>query len=922
MEAIFQEALDRPVEQRQRFLAEACGDDADLRRRVERLLAHAESTVQFTPLRAELDAAAPHDAGVDELPPGTMIGPYEIAEAVGEGGFGMVYRARQAAPLQRTVALKIVKPGMDTKRVIARFESERQAVAMMDHPNIARVFDAGATEQGRPYFVMEFVDGQPITQFCDDHDLSLQQRIELFIDVCHAVQHAHQKGIMHRDLKPTNILVTMTDGAPTAKVIDFGVAKALRGQLTEQTHDTIQRAPIGTPEYMAPEQATLGAADIDSRVDVYALGVLLYELLAGARPFDALRGSRRSFDEEQQMLHGAEPARPSTRLNRLGDGGQALAIARHRQVSPTGLRRALHGDLDWIIMTCLEKDRDRRYATTQELAADLKRHLRHEPVHASPPSTVYRARKFLRRHRVGVTAAALIALALVVGTITTTWQARRAEQGEQRAVRQTSIANAVNDFLNNDVLAAADPRDNSDRALTVREALDRAAATLDDRFVDEPVVKAAIHATLGEVYLHLGEYESSALHLERADALRRDHLGPDHPDTLEVMNDRARVYRRLQRYDEAERLFRRTIAAARRVVGAEHKLTLQPMNNLAVLYNKRGRYADAEPLYREVLEVRRRMLGDAHPRTLVCMSNLAQHYAARGMTEKAESLMQEALEIQGRTRGPDHYETLVTMNNLATVYEDQGRYAEARAMLKRVVEARWRVLGSEHPYTLLSQVNLGRVYTKLGRYEQAEAELMPAYHAQVETLGRDNRRAIIAMNELARLRFEQGRMNEAHRLSGSAFTTATEALGEDVPLTWHCAVTLGRIETTRGRLEQAEARLQGARDALKRIKGVESSAVLPAMLGLAKVRFRQQRYHAAQELLLSAIHTAEEVLSDDHPQLGRLRAALGQCQLELGRPEDARETLSTALRLFEQTLGADHPRTRACRELLNRAPLE
>lgn len=917
IETIFQRAADLPAEQREAFLETACGNDPALREQVERLLAHADRPETFTPLRDEMSRDdSPADGDGDDLV-GRHVGHYAVLERVGEGGFGDVYRAWQFEPLQRTVALKVIKRGMDTRHVIARFEAERDALALMDHPHIARVFDAGVTDDGRPYFVMEFVEGQPMTTFCDERNLSVRDRIRLFAHVCHAVQHAHQKGIIHRDLKPTNIIVSVIDGVSVAKVIDFGIAKAVRGQSTGETIETVQRGPIGTPAYMAPEQATPGSGDLDTRVDIYALGVLLYELLVGARPFDAQRLDAMPFDEVLHVIREEEPPRPSTRVGTLGP--ERRRIARNRRVDPRTLRRVLRGDLDWITVKCMEKDRSRRYATASELAADLQRHLAHEPVLATPPSTLYRARKFLRRHRFGVLAAAVIALALIGGTLSTTWQARRAAQRQREATRQATIAQAVNDFLNHDVLAAADPRESSDRELTVREALDIAAQNLGDRFADQPLVKAAIHTTLGETYLHLGEYRDSAHHLQRAYELRRNLLGAEHPDTLETMNDLARVYRRLQRFDEAEQLFRETIETARRVVGPENKLTLQPMNNLAVLYNRQERYEEAEPLYREVLEIRRRMLGADHPRTLVCMSNLAQHYASRFMLERAERLMREAYRLQCRRLGEDHYETLVTLNNLAMLHVDQGEYDQAIELLRDVIDRRTRTLGAEHPYTLLSRVNLGSVHVTLADYDEAERVLWPAYQAQLRTLGEENRWALIAMNDVARLRLGQGRSEAAQRLASRAFTTTTRVLGADDAITWRCACTLAEALAARGDLAEAEKLYRDAHDALARLLGRGHPSTLTCAAGRANVALRQDRDERAVQILQDALVAARNTLPDGHPRLGLLLASLGRCKLAMNRPGDALAALTSAESILEETLGPNHPRAEACRQAIDDA---
>ena len=452
--ALFSEATEQhPPEEWDAFLDRACGDDRELHRQLQQLLAahvHGGSLLDKGPIAAQPTITQPlTDAA------GTVIGPYKLLQKIGEGGMGVVYMAEQTDPVERRVALKIIKPGLDTRQVIARFEAERQALAMMDHPNIAKVLDAGATEAGRPYFVMELVKGVPITEYCDTNQLTPRERLGLFASVCRAVQHAHQKGVIHRDLKPSNVLVTLHDGTPVAKVIDFGVAKAVGQQLTEKTMFTAFGQVIGTIEYMSPEHAKLNQLDIDTRSDIYSLGVLLYELLTGTTPLDRKRLHSAAFDEMLRIIREEEPPRPSTRLSDLSrphapreepgasspptHGLRATApttlasIAAKRHLEPSNLPKLLRGELDWIVMKCLEKDRTRRYETATSLAQDIQRYLNDEPVEACPPSSAYRFSKFLRRNKVPVMAASLALLTLMAGITGTTWGLLHADQNRRKA---------------------------------------------------------------------------------------------------------------------------------------------------------------------------------------------------------------------------------------------------------------------------------------------------------------------------------------------------------------------------------------------------------------------------------------------------------------------------------------------------------
>src|SRR5438067_3333611 len=430
LESIFLAARERPAADRAAYLAEACRGDAGLRARVEALLAAEPDLGGF------LEPPAPTSdftgAASTAVPAGTVIGRYKLHEQIGEGGFGVVFMAEQTHPVRRKVALKVLKPGMDTRQVVARFEAERQALAIMDHPNIAKVLDGGATPWGRPYFVMDLVKGVPVTDYCDQNHLTPRQRLGLFADVCRAVQHAHQKGVIHRDLKPSNVLVTLHDGTPVAKVIDFGIAKATGQRLTDKTLFTHFAQMVGTPLYMSPEQAEMSGLDIDTRADIYSLGVLLYELLTGATPFDQERLRTASFDEIRRIIREEEPPKPSTRITTLGQA--ATTASTRRRSDPRRLGRLFRGELDWVVMKCLEKDRNRRYETANGLARDLERYLHDQPVHACPPSAAYRLKKVLRRYRGPVLGAAVVLLALAAGVVASTWQAVRARHAAREAV--------------------------------------------------------------------------------------------------------------------------------------------------------------------------------------------------------------------------------------------------------------------------------------------------------------------------------------------------------------------------------------------------------------------------------------------------------------------------------------------------------
>src|SRR5512136_1792857 len=461
------------------------------------------------------------------------VGPYHLLQKIGEGGMGEVWVAEQHKPIHRRVALKLIKAGMDTRQVIARFESERQALAMMDHPAIAKVFDAGETAQGHPYFVMEYVQGIPITAYCDKNRLTTKERLELFRLICEGVQHAHQKAIIHRDLKPSNILVVIQDGVAVPKIIDFGVAKATAQTLTERTMYTELGVLIGTPEYMSPEQAEMTGLNVDTRTDVYSLGAILYELLVGALPFDPKELRRAGFDEIRRKIREEDPPKPSTKLSTMGEA--SATQARNRRTERVALIRQIRGDLDWITMKALEKDRTRRYGSPSDLAADIERYLHHQPIVARPPSTAYKARKFVRRHRFGVGVAGSVAMLLIAFSVLTALQAARIARERDRANREAEASRQVSEFLTG-LFKVSDPSEARGNSVTAREILDKGADKIERELRGQPLVQGKLMSTMGLVYESLGLYSPAQALLEKALDIRKRTLGPDHPDVAVTLS--------------------------------------------------------------------------------------------------------------------------------------------------------------------------------------------------------------------------------------------------------------------------------------------------------------------------------------------------------------------------------------------------
>jgi serine/threonine protein kinase len=702
------------------YLDAVCAGNEDLKAQVEALLkAHAtdpgflEEPVDRPKGRAQ---APPLSGDATQSPPapaaehaGTVIGPYKLLQEIGEGGMGTVYLAEQTQPVRRTVALKLIKPGMDSRQVLARFGVERQALALMDHPNIAKVFNAGTTDAGRPYFVMELVKGIPITRFCDERRLTLRERLDLAIPVCQAVQHAHQKGIIHRDLKPSNVLIALYDGRPVPKVIDFGVAKATGPRLTDHTLYTEFGAVVGTLEYMSPEQAELNQLDIDTRSDIYSLGVLLYELLTGSTPLEHKQIKQAVFFEVLRLIREEESQRPSLRLSTTDE---LPSIAACRNVEPRKLGGLVRGELDWIVMKALEKDRSRRYETANGLARDLERYLAGDPVEAGPPSAAYRLRKFARKHRAALGTAAAFAVLLAVGSVVSTVLMLRALSAERlasqrlndlghantattKALAETRLAQvearaeadnskAVNAFLTEDLLTQAEPANTAaEDHVSLLEILDRAAAKVGDRFAGQPEVEDALRRTMAGTYHGLASWEKAEQQWRAVLAAARRRLGPESPEALTALGQLAHTLRHRGRLDaEVLEMAKSASEGLARVLGPDHPDTFATRTNLALAYRDAGRTAEAIKMIEANLGLEESKLGPDHPSTLNSRNNLAMAYVDAGRLSEAIPLFETTLKLREAKLGPDHPLTLGSRNNLARAYQDAGRTAEALKMIE------------------------------------------------------------------------------------------------------------------------------------------------------------------------------------------------------------------------------------------------
>jgi serine/threonine protein kinase/tetratricopeptide (TPR) repeat protein len=907
-ETLFHEALAKPPAERAALLDQACVGQPQLRTAVEALLAaHDASGNQLDQAPAATGAYVASDG--DNVPPlvpqprttdyhppndpgAVVAGRYTLVERIGEGGMGEVWVAKQTEPVKRRVALKLIKAGMDSKAVLQRFEQERQALALMDHPNIAKVLDGGLTADRRPFFVMELVSGLSLTKFCDDAKLGVRERLELFVPICQAVQHAHQKGIIHRDLKPSNILVTIVDGRGVPKVIDFGVAKAISGRLTDESLSTQFGAVVGTLEYMSPEQAGFAGEDIDTRADIYSLGVILYELLTGLRPLDAKRLRKAALTDMIRIIKEEEPSKPSTRIS-TDDSAPSLAALRHTE--PKKLAALLRGELDWVALKCLEKQRDRRYETANGLARDIQRYLADEVVEARPPSTGYRLRKFASKHRAALASATAIAVMLLLGLSASLWQMNRAIAAERKALAEADLANAVKTFLQKDVLQLADPATQQregaalkyDADVRLRDVVLRAAERIEGKFPDRPLIEADIRYTLGFTLEGMGRADLGAKQLERTIDLRRRHLGPDHPDTLTSMNSLALCYAGLGRHAEAVKLYEETLALQKAKLDPDHPNTLKCMNNLANSYAGLGRHAEAVKLHEETLALMKAKLGPDHPNTLDSMHNLAESYADLGRHAEALKLREETLALRKAKLGPDHPETLSSMCDLANSYADLGRHAEALKLREETLALMKAKLGPDHPNTLSSMNNLAGSYAALGRKAEALNLHKETLALRKAKLGPDHPDTLKSMNNLANSYHALGRHAEAVKLREETLALRKAKLGPDHPETLTSMDNLAASYAALGRKAEALKLREETLALMKAKLGFDHPDTLLCMDNLAGSYHALGRHAEAVKLREETLALMKAKLGPDHPDTLWSMHNLAASYADLGREAEA-----------------------------------
>ncbi|QJE98401.1 serine/threonine-protein kinase [Luteolibacter luteus] len=849
---IFARAVELEASARAAYLDSACGADTELRLQVERMLVESREADAFF---AEAEGATLSADDFKERyaeKEGDIIGPYKLRQLIGEGGFGVVWMAEQFSPISRMVALKVIKAGMDTRQVLARFEAERQALAMMDHPNIARVLDAGATASGRPYFAMELVKGIPITDYCDSSSLGTRDRLGLFSDVCAAINHAHQKGVIHRDIKPSNVMVTLHGDKPVAKVIDFGIAKATQGKLTDKTLFTRFEQIIGTPSYMSPEQAALSGLDIDTRSDIYGLGILLYELLTGRPPFDSKSLLSAGYAEMQRIIREVDPPKPSLRLSTV-EGEERTSLAKSHHIDPSKLTRLVEPDLDWIVMKAIEKDRSRRYETANALSQDIRRFLAGEPVSASPPSTVYRFKKFVKRHKLGFASAAAIISALVLGLGLSLWQSVEKTRAHQRAMASEQKSREVAGFLK-DMLDGVGPSVALGRDTTLlKEILDKTAERIGKDLNGQPEVELELRNTLGDVYRAIAENtKAEAMHRRALELGVRGH-GEKDPIVADSKNNLALVLIDEGNYPEAEKLLRDSVEIYRQVRTSRDEDLAASLNNLGMVLRDTGRLKEADTVQRESIEILRACRGDGYVKIGYCKLNLAIISQLSGRHEEAEDFARSSVALFRKVNGNEHPEVATALANLALVLRDGGKLPAAEQAAREALAMRRKLLPSTHPDIAKSLMELANMLNRQDKQSEAESCCREALDILRERFGPEHRYNAFILAELGRTLEAQGKLAEAARIQEEALAMRRKLLEPDHPDIVRSLKLLSLLRHKEGHLAESESLMREALAINLKLMGPGHRYLIEIYRHLGKVTEDQKRFAEAERFFRDAL---------------------------------------------------------------------
>jgi len=879
---IFSEAIEREPSERRVFVRERAGSDEKLENRILALIAGHE--------RAERDetVGAVGDAMRPVMP--DAIGGYRVLSRLGEGGMGVVYAAEQARPIRRRVAVKVLKAGFDSSEVLARFDAERQALALMNHANIAQILDAGVNE-GRPYFVMELIAGVPITEYCDRRRLSIEERLKLFLSVCDGVQHAHQKGIIHRDLKPSNVLVAEQGTDPMPKIIDFGIAKAVTNHLFEATIHTEIGRLIGTPDYMSPEQANTSALDIDTRTDVYSLGALLYELLCGTTVFGLYERSV-GLDEIRMTIAQATPVRPSERL--LREKAKARDRASCRGTTPEALARVLGRDLDWIVHKALEKDRVRRYASASELAGDVSRYLRGEAVVARPPSVMYRTSTFARRHKAGVVAGAVVAMAIVAASVVSVRYAviaqRERDEAQARAdqlarisafeaERQGAIVpralgadirRAIIEGAPEEKRAAIEAELVGTNFTTVAlraigdELFANTIDSIEESFPEDPLIRATLLHSTASNMASLGLVEQAVAPQLRALAIRRDELGPEDPETIDSIINAAGLFKLLGRFAEAEPLYVEVEQTLLKTLGTDDERYLRFANEYGLFLQETARYDEAEAMQVKALEGSRRIRGKSHPKTLKCMNDLGYLYYAMGDYDKAKKTLEGALALSREVLEPEDPQLLSTLTNMGGTLVRLGDLEGAVPLFEESLVGFRAVHGDDHPDTITMVSNTGYLLQELGRLEEAEGYYRQSLESRRKYLSPEHPDTLTSEVNLANLFIESDRSAEAEPLLRHVVEIRSRDLAEGHPRTLNAVANLSTVLRRLDRLDESlaltsEAAMLAQRDLPK------GHAMIPSVISQhARTLFAMERFKEASEAAIRTFDTRVETYGPHH----------------------------------------------------------